>query len=227
MVDWSGAILSILKAAKLQDQKVEDKYIVIKPRVLSDANYLRAINILKATVPFIPVPGVAIAAPVLSLGTTGVKIWKRFQLGAEFDQLKYPLVNPNSVYLHFSLDEELKKKYKDLLSPDNWNEKTVQKLESIYNDLNYITDVNMLKAKYPNLNHGYLEKRARNNAEVIQENLEELEQELIKVSHDSKVENNVREAFESLKELFPAMNNWALFNSEGFDEVVDIIDTVV
>ncbi|MBD3260975.1 MAG: hypothetical protein GF334_04735 [Candidatus Altiarchaeales archaeon] len=227
MVDWSGAILAILKAAKPQDQKVDKKYIVIKPRVLSDANYLRAINVLKATIPFIPVPGAAIAAPVLSLGTMGVKIWKRFQLGAEFEQLKYPLINPNSVHLHFSLDEELKNKYADLLDSKNWNKETIQRLERIYNDLNYITDVNMLKAKYPNLSEDYLEKRARNNAEVIQENLKELEQELIKVSHDAKVENNVREAFGSLKKLFPAMNNWALFNSRGFNEIIDIIDTVV
>lgn len=227
MVDWSAIILTIIKSIKTEDRKVDEKYIIIKPKILSDANYLKGISVLKAAVSFIPAPGIALAAPLLSLGTAGLNIWKRFQLSADFDQLKIPLVNPNTLYLHFSLDSELKNSYSNLLKPENWNESSIEKLERIYNDLNYITESVLLISKYPNLKREYLEKRALENKQSLQKTLMILEQELIKVAPDSKTEQNVREAFESLKIIFPVLNDWSLFNSEGFNEVIDIIDTIV
>ncbi len=71
-IDWSGAILAILKAVKKDKQKVDPKYIVIKPRVLSDDNILRGVSALRAVLAF--VPPAAIAVPVLGLGVMGFNI---------------------------------------------------------------------------------------------------------------------------------------------------------
>ncbi len=47
LVDWIGAALAILKAAKKEDLHIDPKYIVIKPRILSDENYLRGVSLLR------------------------------------------------------------------------------------------------------------------------------------------------------------------------------------
>ena len=69
LVDWIGAVLSILKAAKKEDTGIDKKYIVIKPRILSDDNLLRGVAALKAVLAFIP--PASLAVPVLSLGEVG------------------------------------------------------------------------------------------------------------------------------------------------------------
>ena len=65
-IDWLGAALEILKATKKEDQKLDPKYIVIKPRILSDDSILRGVSALRTVLTFIP--PAAIAVPVLSLG---------------------------------------------------------------------------------------------------------------------------------------------------------------
>ena len=37
---------------------------------------------------------------------------------------------------------------------------------------------------------------------------------------------HIAESLEALKSLFPAMRDWSLFNSDGFDEILEIVDTV-
>lgn len=224
-MDWLGAALAILKAVKKETLHVDPKYIVIKPRVLSDQNILRGAVALRAVLAFIP--PAAVAAPVLGLGEVGFNLWKRIALGKEFDHLKYPPITPNVLRLSIELDPELHSRYGHLTLGHNWNEESIQEVEKVYNDLSYITDVEMLKAKYPSFPVDYLQSRADKNKQILQKNITTLEQELEKVSLVPEVDQNIREALEFVKNIFPTMNDWALFNSEAFDEFIELIDTIV
>ena len=53
-----------------------------------------------------------------------------------------------------------------------------------------------------------------------------IEQEIQKVSHRPEIKANLSEALDALKTLFPAMRDWSLFNSDGFNEILEIVDTV-
>lgn len=225
LVDWAGAVLAILKASKKKDLKVDAKYIVIKPRILSDDNLLRGVAALKAVVAFIP--PAAVAAPILGLGEMGFNLWKRISLSQEYDRIKFPPIDPNVLRLSVEFDEELGKHYRELLTDENWNEENIARLEKIFNDFSFITDWEMLRAKYPHIDENYIKTRCRHNESILHAKLSVIEQEIQKVSHSPEIDHNVQKALESLKELFPAMRNWALFNSEGFDELIQIIDTVV
>lgn len=225
MVNWIGAILAVLKAARKEDSKVDAKYIVIKPRLLSDDNLLRGVAALKAVLTF--VPPATIAVPVLSLGEVGFSLWKRISLARDYDQIKFPPVDPNVMRLLVQLDEELKKHYGELVLEQNWNEETIGELEKVYNDFSFITSFELLQAKYPHVDEDYIKARCANNRKVLQANLHLIEQEIQKVSHRPEIDTNVRGALEAVKTLFPAMRDWALFNSDGFDELVELIDTVV
>jgi hypothetical protein len=227
LIEWISAVLAIIKAAKKEDLKVEEKYVVIKPRILSDENYLRGVSALKVILTFLPFPGVQIAGPILALGEVGFKLWKRISLSREYEQLEYPPMDPNMLRFFFQLDPELAKHYGSLTSPQNWGTGAIQELEPIFNDLSFLTNFEMLRAKYPHLDHAYLKQRASENLAMLRENLDSIEQALIQVSQSPETDANIRGAFESLKGVFPAMNDWALFNSEGFDEVIDIIDTIL
>ncbi len=227
LIDWIGAILAIIKAARKEDLKVDEKYIVIKPRILSDENYLRGVSALKAALIFMPFPGSQIAGPVLALGEVGFKLWKRISLSREYDQLRFPPVDPNMLRFFIQLDSELAKNYGELTTPQNWSSEAIQELEPIFNDLSFLTDFEMLRAKYPHLNHEYLKQRASENLATLRGNLDSIEQALLRVSQSPETNANIRGAFESLRDLFPVMNDWALFNSEGFDEIIEIIDTIL
>lgn len=223
-VDWSGAILAIVRVLKKEKHKVDPKYIVIKPRMLSDDNILKGVAALRAVLAF--VPPAAIAVPVLSLGEMGFQIWKRIALAKEYDQIKFPPIDPNIMRLHFQMDKELNKHYGHLCAEHNWNDETISELEAVFNDLSYITSLEFMQGKYPHMDGEYLKNRCVRNKEILQANLYEIEQEIQKVSHRPEIKANLREGLEALKSLFPAMRDWSLFNSEGFDEILDIIDTV-
>ena len=225
MIDWLGAVSALVGAAKGKKNKVDSKYLYFKPRILSDDNYMRAVSGIKGVMTFLPFPGMQIAGPVLGLGQMGFKLWKRIALSKEFDQLQFPLANPNTLHLHFSFDPELKNNYQAYL--DDWGDASIQKLQEVYNDLLFMTNPQILKAKYPNLSPTYLEKAAAKNHTILQGNIDQLEQEYLKVSHSPQIDHNIGKLFEYLRELFPALNDWALFNSDAFDEAVDIIDTVL
>lgn len=225
MVNWTGAILAILKAAKKEDSKIDKKYIVIKPRLLSDDNIWRGVAALKAVLAF--VPPAAIAVPVLSLGEVGFNLWKRISLARDYDQLKFPPVDPNVMRFLLRFDEELKKHYGELILEHNWNEEAIAELEKVHNDFSFITSFELLRAKYPHIDEDYIKTRCANNRNVLQANLYLIEQEIQKVSHRPEIDTNVREALDALKKLFPVMRDWALFNSDGFDELVELIDTLV
>jgi hypothetical protein len=225
LVNWSGAILAILKAARKEDSKVDEKYIIIKPRLLSDENVWKGVAALKAVLAFIP--PAAIAVPVLSLGEMGFNLWKRISLAREYDQVKLPPVDPNIMRVHVELDKELKKHYGELIMEHNWNEETIAELEKVYNDFSFITSFELLRAKYPHIDADYIRARCSHNRDLLQANLYLIEQEIQKVSHRPEINANIQEALEALKALFPVMRDWALFNSEGFDELVEIIDTIV
>jgi hypothetical protein len=222
-----GAALAILKAVRGDKLEVDERYIVIKPRILSDENMLKSVSALRAVLAFTPVPGAAIAAPVLGLGAVGFKLWKRISLSREYDQLLYPPTDPNMLRFFIQLDPELKKHYGDLIQEQNWGPEAMQELEPVFNDLSFLTHSEMLRAKYPHLDYSYLKKRASENRTALQSNLDKIEQEILKVSQSPETNANIRGAFESLRELFPVMNDWALFNSEGFDDIVEIIDTIL
>jgi len=224
LVDWIGVALAILKAAKKKDMQVDPKYIVVRPRILSDENYLRGVAALRGVLAFIP--PAAIAAPILGLGAMGFKIWKRIALNTEYDALQYPPVDPNMLRLSIAMDTELKKHYGHLILDDTWDMEAVAELEVVYNDLSFITDGQILQAKYPHLPNQYTGDRALHNKQTLQMKLDQIEQGLIQVSSSPEIEHNIREAFGFMKEIFPAMNDWSLFNSEGFDDVLEILDTL-
>ncbi len=224
MVDWMGAILAILKAAKKSDSKVDSKYLVIKPRVLSDENLLRGLSGLQALLAFIP--PAAIAAPAIGLGAVGFKIWKRISLGREYDRLEYPPMDPNMLRLSIQLDAELNKHYGTLVSQENWLPENVSKLEPVFNDFQFITNFEILKSKYPHVSSGYITKVTARNRKNMETNISTLEQTLVKHSTSPEVEHKIRAALEMVKEIFPAMNDWSLLNSEGFDEITEILDTI-
>lgn len=224
MVDWLGVTLAILKAAKKKDMQVDPKYIIVKPRILSDENYLRGVSVLRGVLTLIP--PAAIAAPILGLGAMGFKIWKRIALNTEYDALQYPPVDPNMLRLSIAMDAELKKHYGHLILDDNWDMEVVAELEAVYNDFQFITDGQILQAKYPHISDQYIIDRALYNKHNLQMKLTQIEQGLIQVSSSPEIEHNIREAFGFIKEIFPAMNDWALFNSEGFDDILEILDTL-
>lgn len=225
LVDWSGLILSVIRAARTEDQEVDPKFLVIKPRVLSDSNVLRGVAVLRAILAF--VPAASIAAPLLALGETGFLIWKRIALGREWDELVFPPADPNIMRISVELDLELNKHFGNLILQHNWDSEAISDLEKIYNDFWFITDPEMLRAKYPQVDFTYISSCCSRNKDVLQNELSTIEQAITQNSQGAVVDTNVKEAIDALKELFPAMRNWSLFNSEGFDELVDIIDTVV
>jgi hypothetical protein len=225
LIDWLGAAFSILKAAKKKKLEVDPKHIVIKPRILSDENMLRGVAVIKTVVAFIP--PAAVASPILGLGEIGFKIWKRFALSQEYDQLEFPPMDPNMLRLSIEMDTELSKHYGELTQRHNWNEEAISKLEEVYNDFNYLTNFEMLKAKYPHIDTGYITEAAERNKQNMQKSLDKIEQVMIEVSHSPEIESKIREAFNYMRELFPALNDWSLANSEGFNEVIDIVDTIM
>lgn len=224
MIDWISAALSILRAAKKEDLKVDPKYIVVKPRILSDENYLRGVSVLRGVLTLIP--PAAIGAPILGLGAMGFKIWKRIALAADYDRLQYPPVDPNMLRLSIEMEPELKKHYGQLTLEHNWNEEAISELEVVYNDFQFLTNFEMLRAKYPHVDEEFIRKRTAINRHNLQQNLSAIEQGLMEVSHKPEINHNIRDAFEALRKLFPAMRDWALFNSEGFNDILEILDTV-
>jgi hypothetical protein len=224
VVDWAGAILAILKAVKRDKLKVDPKYIVVKPRILSDENYLRGIAGIQAVLAFIP--ATSVAAPALGLGAMGFKLWTRISLGRKYEQLEYPPTDPNMLRLSIELDPELGKHYGALVKSHNWTHETMQELEPVYNDFQFITDPQMLKSKYPHVDPEYIDKVASRNRRNMKTRIDNLEQAMIEHSTSPEIEHNIRKAFEYVKEIFPAMNDWALFNSEGFDQILEAIDTI-
>ena len=224
MVDWISIALSILRAAKKEDLKVDPKYIVIKPRVLSDENLLRGVAGLRAVLTLIP--PAAMAAPALTLGEMGFKIWKRIALARDYDQIQFPPMDPNMLRLSIEMDTELKRHYGQLILAHNWNDDAVSELESVYNDFQFITDFEMLRAKYPHIDEQYTRNRATINLHNLQTRLLTIEQGLLRISHKPEINHSISEAFTAIKKFFPAMNDWALFNSQGFDDILEILDTV-
>lgn len=225
MINWAGAILSVLKAVKKEDQKIEPKYLAIKPRMFSDQNILRGVAALKAVLTF--VPPAAIAAPVLGLGEMGFNIWKNIALRQDYNQIKFPPVDPNVMRVNVQFDEELNKHYGHLTLAHNWDQEATAELEKVYNDFSFITSFELLHTKYPHVDEEYVKTVCIRNRELLNANLYQIEQEIFKVSKKPEIETNVQDAVKALKDLFPAMRNWALFNSEGFEEVIEIIDTVI
>jgi hypothetical protein len=124
------------------------------------------------------------------------------------------------------MDTELEKHYGHLCAEHNWDQEAISELEVVFNDLSYITSYEMLQAKYPHLDVEYVKSCCTRNKDILQTNLYEIEQEIQKVSHRPEIKANLREALDALKTLFPAMRDWSLFNSDGFNEILEIVDTV-
>ncbi len=224
LVNWVGIAFAILKATRKENQVVDEKYIVVRPRMLSDENYLKGISVLRATLAF--VPPAAIAVPILGLGAMGFKIWKRIALSKEYGRLEYPPVDPNMLRLSIEMDTELKRHYGNLILEPNWNPESIAVLEAVYNDFQFITNAELLRAKYPHFSPKYITDSALVNQHTLQVNLDKIEQTLVKVSQKAEIDHDIGDAVRAVRELFPVMNDWALFNSEGFDEIVELVDAV-
>lgn len=225
LVDWSAFLTAIYKAVKPEDRRIDPKYIVVKPRILSDANILRGVAALRAVLAFIP--ATAIAAPLLSLGEIGFNIFKHIALKEDLDHIRFIPIDPNLLRFAIQQDPELSKHYGDLTARHNWNPAAISTLERVYNDFSFLTDEELLRAKYPQISWDYIKDRCAKNRDTLQESLSVIEQEIIKIAHKPEVNHNVREALEALKNLFPAMRDWGLFNSKGFNELVDLIDVAI
>lgn len=224
LIDWSGLIIATLKTIKINDQKIDPKYIIIKPRILSEERIIQGLSALRIVLTF--VPPVAIVAPLLGLGEMGFNIWKRITLGIPYDTVKFPPMDPNIMRMSIQLDEELNKHYGELILSLNWGSESIQKLEIVYNDFSFITNQKLLQSKYPQVDVVYIKEVCLRNKKLLGENLYIIEQEIKKVSHNPEVEYNLKDALEALTVLFPAMRDWSMFNSEGFNEIIDIIDII-
>ena len=224
-VDWSALVFGIIRASKSDWRRLNPKYVVVKPKVLSEDNIWRGVGALRAVLAF--VPSAALAIPVLSLGEMGFNIWKRVALARDYDQIKFPPIDPNTMRVSMWIDPEMKKRYGYLLLEHNWNEETIAELEKVYNDFSFMTDPELLRAKYPEFDFEYIQARCRRNRDILRVNLDQIEQEIQKVSRNPETRMNVADAVEALRNLFPAMRDWALFNSEGFKELVEVIDIVI
>jgi len=156
----------------------------------------------------------------------GFKIWKRISLGRDYDQIQYPPTDPNMLRLSIELDPELSKHYGELVMSHNWTHETMQELEPVFNDFQFITDAQMLKSKYPHIDTEYIDKTAAKNRRNMDTRIDNLEQTLVSHSTSPEIEHNIRAAFEYVRKIFPTMNDWALFNSEGFDQILDALDTI-
>ena len=225
MVDWSGAVLAIVGAIKKEDYKIDPKFIAVKPRILSDDNILRGVSALRAALAFIP--PVAIAAPILGLGQMGFNLWKKISLSREYDSVQFPPLDPNVLRFQIQTDPELSKHYAILTAEHNWGPETISELERVFNDFSFITSFELLRAKYPHVDENYITTRCMRNKRILEANLYEVEQEIIKISQRPEIKANIQDALEALKELFPAMRDWSLFNSQGFQEMIETIDTVI
>jgi hypothetical protein len=226
LVDFIGAALAILKAARKQGLEVDPKLIVVKPRILSDENLLRAVSAVKAALVLYP-PAAVIGGAALGLGEMGFKIWKRISLSRDYDELAFPPVDPNMLRLSIEMDQELKRHYGTLAEEAGRDDEALSELEAVYNDFQFITDPQMLKAKYPQVDSEYIEKQAASNRKAMGRQLDVLEQSLLAHSMPPEVEHNIRDAFGYVRDLFPVMNDWALFNSDGFDDLLEIVDTIL
>ena len=225
LVDWSTFLTAIYKAVKPEDRKVDPKYIVVKPHILSDASVLRGVSVLRAVLTLIP--ATSLAAPILSLGEIGFNIFKHVALKEELSQLKFTPIDPNIVRFTLQNDLELKKHYGPLADPLNSDPSAVHKMEMIYNDFSFMTNAELLQAKYPEVSMEYIEERCSRNRELLQESLAVIEQEILKVSQRPEIQHNIQGALDALKTLFPAMRDWALFNSATFNQLIYLIDIAV
>ena len=182
LVDWSAIVLGILRTTKKDWRKVDPKYIVVKPRLLSDENIWKGVGALRAVLAF--VPPAAMAIPVLSLGEMGFNLWKRISLARDYDEIKFPPIDPNTMRVSMQVDTEMNKHYGQLLSEHNWNTETIAELEKIYNDFSFITNPDLLRAKYSEFDFEYINIRCQRNRSILQTNLNQIEQEIIKISHN-------------------------------------------
>lgn len=225
LVDWSAFITATFRAVKAEDKKIDPKYIVIKPRVLSDHNLWRGVACLRVVLSFIP--ATAILSPILTLGEMGFNIWKHIALTVELAHVKFPPIAPNTMRVSIQIDPELNKHYGHLTATHNWNDQTLRQLEVMYNDFSFITNWELLKAKYPHVDEEYIKSRCIENRDTLQESINQIEQVIKEHSHIPEVNHNIKEALEALKQLFPSMRDWALFNSEGFNEMIEAIDIAI
>lgn len=219
-IDWSTVVLSLLKTMKKDAVEINPEHLVIKPRLFDDDNQLKALAALRTVLAFIP--SIQLASSVLGLGETGFKIWKAIALRKDYSYLTLPVLGVNSLSFIVENDPVLAENFSYLIEEKHWAE-----LQRIYEDFSFITESTILREKYPKVPITYIEERVRINQALLGKSLDKIEQEILKKKSVPEIDANLRGALEALKEIFPSMRNWALVSSERFDEVVEIIDTLV
>lgn len=226
-VDWSTIILGVAGILKKSTPDVDERYLVIKPHILSDDNIMKAASAIRMIVSFVPHPATLIAGPLMGLGITGFSLWKKMAASQVYDVLEVPPADPNIIRMFFSFTPEVREHYEELAAGPNISFENLAVLEKVYNDFHFITEADILKEKYPNIDVAFLQKTAERNLRIMQKRISVMEQKVIQFSNSAESDANVREAFTLIKKVFPALNSWALFNSKSFDKIIDTIDMAV
>jgi len=226
-VDWSSIVTGVANAIRGNPLKVDPQYMVIKPAILSDTNVSRVVTLVRTVLSFIPNPVGTIAGPLIGLGQVGFNIWKHIAFSSQYDELSIPPADPNIVRVFFMSNPVLAALYGAKAADPNLNEVGLEDLEAVYNDLTFMTDSGLLKAKYPLINEVYLQEQASANLVILNNNLTAIQQGLIKVSNSPETQIDVGTAFNVLLDVFPAMNNWSMFSSDGSREVLALISAVI
>lgn len=215
-ISWLGILETISNSLKSKEKNTSITYREIRPALLNDANLIGSVRLIRKLFTFIP--GLSSVAPVLALGEVGAQVWKRLALTKQFDQLTILPIDPLIAKVFLDMTPETSSAF-----PDASEDLACQ----IYSDLQYITDAKILSAKYPQLPVDFLTHKAEENLQTLKESLDILEKQIIKIGHHPEVDIQIRTAFDAIRQLFPALQSWALLNSIAFDQVISILDAIV
>ena len=219
MVDWTTALLSIMKTIKKEPVEIDPQYLAIKPAFFSDHNQLRALAALRVVLRVIP--PTQVLSSVLGLGETGFQIWKAIALRKDYKALTFPPIGLNTLIFLVESDAALHAHFGHLIKEN------LPKLKEVHNDFSFITEEALLRFKYPDMPLSYIQACCERNLTLLGKNLYKIEQVLESHKNTPEVDANLREAMEAIKNIFPSMRNWALLNSKTFDQVLEVLDTLV
>lgn len=219
MIDWTKITLTLLQLAKKKEKIIDPNLLEIKPKVLSDANLLTGLAALKAVLSFIP--ATTLASHALSLGDVGFKVWKRLALQEGYDFFNIQPVGRATILFKLKYNEDLSPYFSELVEKGDW-----QKCAIVFDDFTFCTDPLILHYKYPQVSLTCIEKICQQNKKLLGVKLQDIKQVIKTQRNIAEVDHNFEEAIEALENIFPAMKNWAIIQSDSFDEIVEIIDTI-
>lgn len=220
MVDWLKVALTLFRLTKKEEPVIAPEHIEVEQRTFSDENLLKGLGALRTVLSFIPPAQIVPAA--LTLGEVGFKVWKMVALRKEYEVFAVPPMGLNTLSYRLTSDPVLNEHFGHLVEKNDWGT-----AKQVVHDFMYSTDADLLQEKYPQLEREYLENICHKNQAILGNGLELLERQLVKHRHIPEVDQNLAEAVEALKVVFPKLRNTALLKSGGFDQVVEILDHFV